>query len=87
MKNITLTGILVASDWDKENNIVGLSLFTDEEEEFIIENIAEIVDFENFLEKRVEVIGDVINNENGKKYIKVCFYDKAEEYDEDTWSL
>ncbi len=78
---LTLEGVLVASDWDRDDSVIGISLYTDDEEEYQIENMYEIDEWLTALEKRIEVTGEVTEDKYGGKTIRVLDYD-IPEYEE-----
>ena len=58
MKSITVTGVLVADQWEPDGRIAGLALLTDDERKYLIspgDFGADGEDFESVLRKKIEV--------------------------------
>ena len=54
---ITLIGVLTASEWDKNDEIIGLSLNTENDEQYYIDNFYDMDDYEDFLDQKLEIFG------------------------------
>ena len=63
-------GIIGPSGWDTEGNVIAVSIFTFEEEEFPIESSLAGFDLAGYMHKEVEVEG-TIKNAGGSKKFKV----------------
>ena len=70
-KDQSVTGILNPIHWDRHGNIKQFSIYTDEEEDIIIEGYLDKRKLEKLLNKRVLAKGQIRTNEDGEKFIKL----------------
>ncbi len=81
---ITISGIVMATDWDDEDEITGLEISTDDESYSVEKNAMwhELVDL---WDTQVEVTGLVIEDKDGTNRILVTSYETLEDmnYDDD----
>ena len=78
-KLVTIRGLLVPVDWDDKGNVTAAAISTHFEEEYLIEQNAWGEALLAFLRQRVKVSGWVVQNESGKKVIRVRNYEVFEE--------
>lgn len=67
MKNITLTGVLVADQWEADGNIAGLALLADDESKYLISPEDFGDDFKPVLRKKITVKGIVLTESHEKR--------------------
>ena len=65
-----IQGILVPIDWDSEGNPVRAAVFSDKEEEYLINNRRKVRQLVGLMKQKVEVMG-VVRMEAGRKVITV----------------
>ena len=66
-----ITGIILANQWDENGNVIGVSVYTDREEIYIVAQTKQIKEFVNFIQTKVRVEGKVKECLNGEKYVYV----------------
>ena len=66
-----VSGIVVPSQWDKTGKIVGITIQSFNEIEYIVERNKAGLDFNRLLQKKVEAVGSVKERLDGKKIISV----------------
>ncbi len=66
-----LTGVLSPSSWDKNDEIDGYSIFTEEEEDVILEGRDLERNFETFKNKKVRVSGKFLKTLNEERVFEV----------------
>ena len=71
----TLTGILVPAKWDNNGNVVGVSIQTFDEKEYIVKNYNLGKTLLNFISQTVSVTGKVSDRLDGKMIIEVNHFD------------
>jgi hypothetical protein len=85
-KEETVVGYVVPSEWDSDDNVVAISICTDDDD-YVVELNKLGEELFDFLDEDVEVIGIVREDKDGTKRIRVTSYevleDTEEEYDED----
>ena len=57
MKDITITGVLVADQWEADGNIADLALLTDDESKYLIRPAEFGEDVTTVLRKQIEIRG------------------------------
>jgi hypothetical protein len=73
MRNITVTGVLVADQWEPDGNIAGLALLTDDESKYLINPGEFGEDFNAVLRKKIEIRG-VLTTKGQERRIRVLDY-------------
>jgi len=68
---VTLTGIITALEWDKDDNVISIGLSTSDEEEYVIEDNPFTDELLDLLYEPVKLIGFINTNEFGYKSIFV----------------
>lgn len=66
-----IAGIILANRWDENGNVIGVSLYTDREENYNIAQNKKILELINLVRTKVWVQGKVEEGANGKKSIYV----------------
>jgi hypothetical protein len=66
-----ITGIVLANKWDENGNIIGVSLYTDREEIYIIAQNKRIKELVSLVQTRVRVEGRLEEGADGLKSIYV----------------
>jgi hypothetical protein len=69
--NQTISGILVPSQWDEAGNIIGLTIQSFNEIEYLVERRRTGKDLHLLLHKKVLVLGQVRDRLDGKKTISI----------------
>ena len=99
IKEVIITGTLMPSDWDDDDNIIGLEISTDDDT-FLLETNGlweELKELVESSDEDVEVTGYITEEKDGTKWISVTSYDVLSEgaddednsniYDEDELDL
>ncbi|RWX50358.1 hypothetical protein VU01_13332 [Candidatus Electrothrix marina] len=73
MRNITVTGVLVADQWEPDGNIADLALLTDDEEKYLLSPGEFGEDFKAVLRKKIKIRG-VLTTKAQEKRIRVLDY-------------
>lgn len=81
-KETTITGSVVPSDWDNDDNIIAISIST-EDDDYVVEMNKLGEELFDFLDEDVEVIGFVREDRDGSKRIRVISYEVLDEMEED----
>jgi hypothetical protein len=66
-----ITGIILANQWDENGNVIGVSVYTDREEIYIVAQTKQIKELVNLIQTKVRVEGKIKERLNGKKFIYV----------------
>ncbi len=67
---VSVKGIVIPIDWDENGQILSLAIATFKEEEFLINNDHRGRDLFHFMQKPVEVTGEIKERE-GRKILRV----------------
>jgi hypothetical protein len=70
-KEIVVKGIVAASDWDKNDNVVSVKLFTENDQDFTVETNEKGIELKKHLRELVEVKGVL----KGERIISVKSYE------------
>lgn len=63
-------GTLVASDWDRLDNVSQSSLFTQEDEDILLDHSSGMKKFRPYLNQKVRILGKIVSiNRDGKKVL------------------
>ena len=73
MRSITVTGVLVADQWEPDGNIADLALLTDDEDKYLIRPGDFGEDFKAVLRKKIKIRG-VLTTKAQEKRIRVLDY-------------
>lgn len=65
-----IKGIILPAGWDKRGKVQLLAVATQQEEEFLVEDIRQIKKLKPFLRREVEILG-ILGAKNNKKIIDV----------------
>lgn len=76
---VTVIGIIIALEWNKDDNVIAIGLTTSDEEEYVIEDSPFTDELLDLLYERVKVIGFINTNDFGYKSIFVESYELLEE--------
>jgi predicted nucleic acid-binding Zn ribbon protein len=68
---ISVEGIIIASRWDKQGNIVELAIATRNEEEYLVADEDQVTKMKPLLRKEAQVRG-ILQTKDGKKIINVA---------------
>jgi len=74
-----IKGIIIPSQWDDKGKIIGVSINTNDEKEYLIEPIGAGKDLLNLIHQKVAVRGKVRQRIDGNKLIRVNNYKTIEE--------
>jgi hypothetical protein len=75
----TLRGLILPVGWDERGNIRSIAVFTNFEEEYLVDENPLADELLAFARLRVKVRGSVREEENGKKIITVEKYEVLED--------
>jgi hypothetical protein len=78
-----ITGIILANQWDENGNVTGVSVYTDQEEVYIVAQNKRILDWTNLIQTKVRVEGKIQEGLDGKKLFHVKTITKMENDFED----
>lgn len=67
---ISVEGIIIPSQWDKQGNIVELTIATRNEEEYLVADEDQVTRLKPLLRKEAQVSG-ILKTKDGKKLINV----------------
>ena len=85
----TVVGYVVPSEWDSEDNVVSISISTDDDD-YVVEMNKLGEELFDFLDEDVEVTGTVREDKDGTKRIRVISYevleDVEDEYEDEDFS-
>ncbi len=81
--NKNITGIILANQWDQNGNVIGVSIYTDREEIYVVAQNKRIKDLVNRIQTKVRVEGKIKERLNGEKYVYVETVRKIENDFED----
>lgn len=71
-KSITLTGIILPTEWDRRGNVMQVSLFTENFEKIILADNGAPLDLFDYIDKIVEIHGTWIGEDIfGHKMLRV----------------
>ncbi len=81
---VTIAGVVMATEWDDDDEIVGLEISTDDES-YAVEKNAMWNELVELWDTQVEVTGMIIEEKDGTKRILVISYEALEDvnYDDD----
>ena len=77
----TIVGYVVPSEWDSEDNVVSISISTDDDD-YVVEMNQLGEELFDFLDEDVEVTGTVREDKDGTKRIRVISYEVLEDVDD-----
>jgi predicted nucleic acid-binding Zn ribbon protein len=72
---ISVEGIIIASRWDKQGNIVELAIATRNEEEYLVADEDQVTKMKPLLRKEAQVRG-ILQTKDGKKIINVAEFNQ-----------
>lgn len=81
-KEETLVGFILPSNWDNDDNVIGISISTDDDE-YMVENNKLGEELFDFLDEDVRVTGMVTDEKDGTKHITISDYEILELADEE----
>jgi hypothetical protein len=81
-KEETIVGYVVPSEWDNEDNVVAISITTDDDD-YLVEMNKLGEELFDFLDEDVEVTGIVREDRDGTKRIRITSYEVLEDADDD----
>ena len=71
--HITVTGILIADQWDADGNVIGYAILTDDEGKYVVRPGERPGDIHQWLRKTITVQG-VLHQDSRKKIISLRSY-------------
>lgn len=77
---ITAMGVVTPAKWDENDKIVGVSIQTLDEKEYIVESDKIGKELITFIHNRVEAMGSVRKRLDGKQVIKITSYRTIDNY-------
>ena len=66
-----ITGIILADQWDENGDVIGVSLYTDREEIFIVAQNKQLKELVSLIQTKVRVGGAIKEEPGGKKIVCV----------------
>jgi len=79
-EDITVTGIVIGSDWDEHGNLTVVSISTNDERELIIDGRRKKGrELQKCLRRKVEVTGRIVRNADDREMISVSDFKIFEE--------
>ena len=67
----SITGIILANQWDENGNVIGVSIYTDREEIYIVSQNKRIKELANLIQTKVRVKGKIREGLDGNKCVCV----------------
>jgi hypothetical protein len=83
-KDETIVGYIVPSEWDSEDNVVSISITTDDDD-YAVEMNKLGEELFDFLDEDVEVTGTVREDKDGTKRIRIISYEVLEDAEDDEY--
>src|SRR4030065_2313528 len=78
----TIVGYVIPSEWDNEDNVISISISTDDEDYLVdLNKLGE--ELFDFLDEDVEVTGIVRDDKDGTKRIRVTSYEVLEDVEDE----
>ena len=81
-EEITITGFVTATEWDADDNIIGLEISTDDED-YVVENNRLFEELVELWQEDVEATGIVTEERDGTKRIAVTSYEVINVFDDE----
>ena len=78
----TIVGYVLPAEWDNEDNVISISIST-EDDDYVVELNKLGEELFDFLDEDVEVTGVIREDRDGTKRIRVTNYEVLEETEED----
>jgi hypothetical protein len=72
-KRVTISGLVTPAAWDEKGNVMGIAISSFNEVEYAVDESEKGDELISFLRKKVEVTGEV-KDEDGKKKIRIDAY-------------
>ena len=66
-----ITGIILANQWDENGNVIGVSVYTDREEIYIVAQDKRVKELANLIQTKVRVEGEITEGLDGNNYVYV----------------
>ena len=66
-----ITGIILPNQWDEDGNVIGVSVYTDREEIYIVAQNKGIKELVGLIRTKVRVGGKIKEESDGKKFVYV----------------
>ena len=66
-----ITGIILANQWDENGNVIGVSVYTDREEIYVVAQNKRIKELVNLIQTKVRVEGKIKERLDGNKLVYV----------------
>jgi hypothetical protein len=82
-KEETVVGFVVPNEWDNEDNVVAISIST-EDDEYVVELNKLGEELFDFLDEDVEVTGIIRDDKDGTKRIRVTSYEVLEDAEDES---
>ncbi len=73
-QKIISTGIIMPHNWDENGRIIEIALYTNSEEVYALEHNRLTQELMNFIQKRVEIKGNIRKHPDGNKSISAHNY-------------
>ncbi len=71
---VEISGTILASEWDANDNVTAVVIATDEGEEIVVSNLGKGAELLKLDEKSVKATGLIVTDEDGRKIITVTKY-------------
>jgi hypothetical protein len=81
-KEETIVGYVVPNEWDNEDNVVAISISTDDDD-YVVELNKLGEELFDFLDEDVEVTGLIRDDKDGTKRIRVTSYEVLEDVEDE----
>ena len=66
-----ITGIILANQWDENGNVIGVSIYTDREQVYVVAQNKRTQDWVNLIQRKVRVEGKIKKGLDGNKLVYV----------------
>ena len=76
---IDITGLILANQWDEKGNVIGVSVYTDQEEIYTVAQNSRIRELAKFVQVKVRVEGTIKEVIDGNNLVYVKTFQIIEE--------
>ena len=80
-EEMTISGFVAATEWDSDDNIIGLEISTDDED-YVVENNRLFDELVELWQEDIEATGIVSEDRDGTKRISITSYEVINEFDD-----
>lgn len=82
-KEVTLAGLIMAAEWDEEDEVIGLNFVTEDEEEYILVRNPIHDELLDYVDEEVELTGTISEDEDGSLLFESVGFEVLGDIDSD----